>query len=172
MARFDDVIRLNAHLPEVTVSTSYSTPALKVLKKGFCRLWGDRDCSKADVGDDEVLVVSCDPDEKEFLLAESDGSIFTAPHYDGHGAVLNLLDDIDPESLSTCYLRVVSCAHRSQFSVSSDPIDFAMSRCDSIRFECRGPNEHRSESVHHGDRRVVHCIDVGHHSDAHELQLE
>lgn len=100
MASFDDVIRLTAHLPEVTVSTSYGTPALKVRNKGFCRLWGDRDRSKADVGDDEVLVVYCDPDEKEFLLAESDGSIFTAPHYDGFGAVLILLDDIDHETLA------------------------------------------------------------------------
>lgn len=104
MATFDDVIRLTAYLPEVTVSTSYGTPALKVRQKGFCRLWGARDRSKADVGDDEVLVVYCDLDEKEFLLAESDGSIFTAPHYDGHGAVLILLDEIDLGSLANLLL--------------------------------------------------------------------
>jgi hypothetical protein len=101
VATFDDVIRLTAHLPEVTVSTSYGTPALKVRQKGFCRLWGDRDRSKTDVGEDEVLVVFCDLDEKEFLLAESDGSIFTAPHYDGHGAVLILLDEVDLETLAS-----------------------------------------------------------------------
>jgi len=100
MATFDDVIRLTAHLPEVTVSTSYGTPALKVRQKSFCRLWGDRDRSKADVGDDEVLVVYCDPDEKQFLLAESDGSIFTASHYEAYGAVLVLLDDINLETLA------------------------------------------------------------------------
>ena len=60
--------------------------------KGFCRSWGARDSSKANIGDVEVLVVFCELDEKEFLLAESDGSIFTATRFDGHGAVLVLLD--------------------------------------------------------------------------------
>ncbi|MFI5035966.1 MAG: MmcQ/YjbR family DNA-binding protein [Acidimicrobiales bacterium] len=100
MATFDDVVRLTAHLPEVSLSTSYGTPALKVRATAFCRLWGDRDRAKADVGDDEVLVVFCDPDEKRFLLDESDGSIFSAPHYDGHGAVLVLLDEIDEDVLA------------------------------------------------------------------------
>ena len=120
MATFDDVIRLTAPLPEVTVSTSYGTPALKVRKKGFCRRWGDRDRSRADVGDDEVLVVYCDVDEKEFLLAESDGSIFSAPHYDGHGAVLILLDDIDLDSLANLhfdsYLLRAPTSIQRQFS--------------------------------------------------------
>jgi hypothetical protein len=120
MATFDDVIRLTAHLPEVTVSTSYGTPALKVRQKGFCRLWGDRDRSKADVGDDEVLVVFCELDEKEFLLAESDGSIFNAPHYDGHGSVLILLDEIDLETLANLlmdsYLLRAPASIQRQFS--------------------------------------------------------
>ena len=38
MASFDDVVRLCANLPSVTVSTSYGTPALKVKGKSFCRL--------------------------------------------------------------------------------------------------------------------------------------
>jgi hypothetical protein len=101
VATFDDVVRLSAHLPEVTVSTSYATPALKVRNKAFCRLWGERDYSKSDVRYAEVLVVFCEIDEKEFLLAESDGSVFTAPHYDGYGAVLVRLDDVDEELLSS-----------------------------------------------------------------------
>jgi len=100
MATFDDVIRLTAHLPEVTVSTSYATPALKVRGKSFCRLWGERDHSKSDLGDSEVLVVFCEIDEKQFLLAESDGSIFTTAHYDGYGAVLVLLDIVDETLLA------------------------------------------------------------------------
>jgi hypothetical protein len=120
MATFDDVIRLTAHLPEVTVSTSYGTPALKVRQKSFCRLWGDRDRSKADVGDDEVLVVFCELGEKEFLLAESDGSIFNAPHYDGHGSVLILLDEIDLETLANLlldsYLLRAPASIQRQFS--------------------------------------------------------
>ncbi len=105
MATFDDVVRLCAELPELTVSTSYGTPALKVRGKGFCRLWGPRDRSKAPVGDAEVLVVFCEPDEKEFLLAESDGSVFTAPHYEGHGTVLVLLDEVEEGLLRALLLE-------------------------------------------------------------------
>ncbi|HVB71740.1 MAG TPA: MmcQ/YjbR family DNA-binding protein [Acidimicrobiales bacterium] len=100
MATFDDVIRLTAHLPEVTESTSFATPALKVRGKAFCRLWGERDQKKADVGGADVLVVFCDIDEKQFLLAENEGAVFTAPHYDGHGSVLVLLDEVDETLLS------------------------------------------------------------------------
>jgi hypothetical protein len=56
------------------------------------------------VGGAEVLVVFCDLDEKQFLLAESDASVFTAPHYDGHGSVLVLLDDVDEALLATLLL--------------------------------------------------------------------
>ncbi len=119
MATFDDVVRLCEHLPEVSVSTSYATPALKVRDKAFCRLWGERDRSKRDVGDAEVLVVFCEIDEKEFLLKESDGSIFTAPHYDGHGAVLIRLGDVEEELLASLlfesYLLRAPASIRRQF---------------------------------------------------------
>lgn len=101
MANFDDVIQLSEKWPDVDVATSYGTPALKVRGKTFCRLWGPRDASRADVGDRDVLVVFCDIDEKQFLLAESDGSVFTAPHYENYGAVLIFLDVIDEELLQT-----------------------------------------------------------------------
>lgn len=52
-----------------------------------------------------MLVVFCELDEKEFLLAESDGSAFTAPHYDGHGAVLVLLDGVDEGLLEALLLE-------------------------------------------------------------------
>jgi hypothetical protein len=73
--------------------------------KAFCRLWGERDKSKSDTGGVDVLVVFCELDEKEFLLTESDGSVFTAPHYDGHGAVLIRLDDVDEEALQALLLE-------------------------------------------------------------------
>lgn len=104
VATFDDVIRLTAHLPEVSVSTSYATPALKVRGKSFCRLWGERDQKKSDVADRDVLVVFCELDEKQFLLAESDGSVFSAAHYDGYGAVLVLLDVVDETLLAALLL--------------------------------------------------------------------
>ena len=105
MATFDDVVRMSSQWPEVSVSTSYATPALKVRGKAFCRLWGDRDRSKSDIDEVEVLVVFCELDEKEFLLGESDGSIFTAPHYDGYGAVLVRLETIDNELLASLLLE-------------------------------------------------------------------
>jgi hypothetical protein len=67
-------------------------------------MWGERDRSKSDEAG-EVLVVFCELDEKEFLLAESDGSVFTAPHYGGYGAVLIRLDDIDEQLLSSLLLE-------------------------------------------------------------------
>ncbi|MGC1238002.1 MAG: MmcQ/YjbR family DNA-binding protein [Acidimicrobiales bacterium] len=118
MASFDDVVRMSSQWPEVSVSTSYATPALKVRGKSFCRLWGERDRSKSDIEGD-VLVVFCELDEKEFLLSESDGSIFTAPHYDGYGAVLIHLDEIDEELLTSIllesYLLKAPASIRRQF---------------------------------------------------------
>jgi hypothetical protein len=104
VATFEDVARIGLQWPDVTVSTSYATPALKVRGKGFCRLWGERDRSKSDT-EGEVLVVFCELAEKEFLLAESDGSIFTAPHYDGYGAVLVLLDNVEEKLLTSLLLE-------------------------------------------------------------------
>ena len=101
MATFDDVVRTSSQWPEVSVSTSYATPALKVRGKAFCRLWGERDRSKSDIDEVEVLVVFCELDEKEFLLGESDGSIFTAAHYDGYGAVLIRLEKVASELLAS-----------------------------------------------------------------------
>lgn len=100
VATFDHVIEIASDWPEVTISTSYSTPALKVRNKSFCRLWGERDRHKSDLQEDDVLVVFCEIDEKEFLLAESDGSIFTSAHYDGYGAVLVRLELVLPELLA------------------------------------------------------------------------
>jgi hypothetical protein len=105
MATFEDVQRLTSHLPEVTVSTSFATPALKVRGKSFCRLWGDRDFHKADVSGTEVLVVFCELEEKQGLLDDGGGAVFTAPHYDGHGSVLVKLADIGEADLSALLLE-------------------------------------------------------------------
>jgi len=53
------------------------------------------------------------------LLKESDGSIFTAPHYDGHGAVLIRLGDVEEELLASLlfesYLLRAPASIRRQF---------------------------------------------------------
>ena len=86
---WSDVVALGAALPEVTESTSYGTPSLKVRAKSFCRLRGE-----ADGG----LVVFCSLDEKQALLDQG-GAYYTTPHYDGYGAILVDLTRADPDEL-------------------------------------------------------------------------
>ena len=100
MTTFEDAKRLVGHLPEVTESTSYGTPSLKVRGKSFCRLWGDREYERYGVHDTEVLVVFCDVDEKPLLIEMGEGALFTTSHYDGHGAVLIRLGDIGGDDLA------------------------------------------------------------------------
>jgi hypothetical protein len=100
MTTFEDVRALVGHLPEITVSTSYGTPSLKVRGKSFCRMWGEREHDRYEVHDTEVLVVFCVLDEKPFLIEHGGGSLFTTPHYDGHGAVLVRLADVDRSALA------------------------------------------------------------------------
>ena len=47
-----------------------------------------------------MLVVFCELDEKPFLIETSGGSLFTTPHYDGHGAVLIRLEEIERDELA------------------------------------------------------------------------
>ena len=93
MVTFDDVRRLGLRLPEVTESTWYGTPGLKVRNKGFCRLWGEREHRRDQVHDTEVLVVFCELEMKPVLLENHPDVLFTVPHYDGYGAVLVRLAD-------------------------------------------------------------------------------
>ena len=89
---FADIERLAGDLPEVTTGTSYGTPALLVRKKSFCRMWSEREYTRDDVHDTEVLVVFCDADEKRALLDSNPDVLFSTPHYDGYGAMLVRLD--------------------------------------------------------------------------------
>ena len=100
MATFDDVRRLAAGLPEATESSSYGTPAMAVRKKSFCRMWGEREHRRDGVADSEVLVVFCDPDEKEALIEGSGGVLFSTPHYEGYGAMLVRLADVHLDDLA------------------------------------------------------------------------
>ena len=100
MATFEDVRRLGMELPEVVESTSYGTPALKVRKKGFCRMWGEREHRRDQVFDTEVLVLFCDLEMKVVLLENHPDVLFTVPHYDGYGSVLVRLADVDLDDLA------------------------------------------------------------------------
>ena len=100
MATFKDVKRAAADLPEVAESTSYGTPSLKVRGKSFCRMWGDREHDRDKIGGTEVLVVYCDVDEKDALIESAGGVLFSTPHYDGYGAMLIKLSDVQPDDLA------------------------------------------------------------------------
>jgi hypothetical protein len=90
MPTWDDVVAIAKALPEVEESTSYGTPSLKVKGKGFARLR-----SEAEGG----LMLMCQLDEKEALLASGDPAFYTTPHYDGYGSILVDLDRVDPAQL-------------------------------------------------------------------------
>ncbi|WP_420623487.1 MmcQ/YjbR family DNA-binding protein [Candidatus Poriferisodalis sp.] len=100
MATFDDVRRLGMELPEVVESTSYGTPALKVRKKLVCRMWSEREYNRDSVHDTEVLVVFCELEMKSVLLENHPDVLFTVPHYDGYGAVLVRMADVDLDDLA------------------------------------------------------------------------
>jgi hypothetical protein len=100
MATFKDVKRAAADLPEVAESTSYGTASLKVRGKSFCRMWGDREHKRDRVDDSEVLVVYCDVDEKDALIEAAGGVLFSTPHYEGYGAMLIRLADVQPDDLA------------------------------------------------------------------------
>jgi hypothetical protein len=99
-ATFTDVERIGATLPEAAVGTWYGTPGLLVRGKGFCRMWSDREYLRNGVDDTEVLVVLCDVDEKAALIEASGGVLFSTPHYEGHGAMLVRLADVELDDLA------------------------------------------------------------------------
>ncbi|HEV7345333.1 MAG TPA: MmcQ/YjbR family DNA-binding protein [Devosia sp.] len=76
-------------LPEVSRSTSYGTPALKVRDKSFVRL-----------KDADTLVLLCPAEQKALLMEISPEIYFETDHYVGHAAVLIRLNAIDDEELS------------------------------------------------------------------------
>jgi hypothetical protein len=86
-----DVVEMASSLPGVEESTSYRTPALKVGGKLIARHRTDADSS---------VMVRCELDEKEALVASDDPSFFTEPHYDGYAAILVHLETVDPAQLA------------------------------------------------------------------------
>jgi len=87
---WEDVVAIAKRLPEVEESTSYRTPALKVRGKGFARLRTEAEGR---------LVLMCQMDEKEALLASGDPAFSTTPHYDGYGAILVDLEKVGRDQL-------------------------------------------------------------------------
>ena len=68
-----------AGLPEVTIGTSYGTPALLVKDKSFVRM-----------KDGDTLVVMCALEEKELLLELDPQLYFETDHYKGWPALMRM----------------------------------------------------------------------------------
>ncbi len=100
MATFDDVTRITADLPNVTLGVRFGTGTWKVCDKVFA--W-ERPFSKADLkrfGTETppagpILAVGTDGlDDKQAVLDERHGGVFTISHFDGYAALLIQLDAI------------------------------------------------------------------------------
>ena len=91
MPTWKDVVRIGSKLPQVEEGTWYGSPSLKVAGKGFVRLRAE-----AEGG----VVLMCDLDEKEALLQSGDPAFYTTPHYDGYGAILGDLGQVDRRQLA------------------------------------------------------------------------
>lgn len=84
MATFDDVRRLGGRLPKVEEGTSYDTSALKVGGKGVLPIVAALASMTAMAcTTPRVLVVFCGLEEKELLLANAGGVLFSTPHHAG-----------------------------------------------------------------------------------------
>lgn len=87
---WDDVVSLGQKLPEVEVSTSYGTPALKIRGKLLTRLRPE---------DDSLVLPDVPLDEREMLIEADPATFHTTPHYDGYPIVLAHMDALEPARL-------------------------------------------------------------------------
>lgn len=93
---WDDVIKLASALPEVGVSTSYGTPALKVRNKLLARLRPE---------DDSLVLLDVPIEEREMLIEANPAVFHMTPHYRDYPSVLVRLSTVEPETLSAFLQR-------------------------------------------------------------------
>lgn len=87
---WNDVVKLASELPEVALSTSYGTPALKVRGKLLTRLRPE---------DDSLVLLDVPVDEREMLIESNPGTFHTTPHYQGYPTVLVRLAAVEARTL-------------------------------------------------------------------------
>lgn len=87
---WDDVVALTRALPEVEISTSYGTPALKVRGKLLTRLRPE---------DDSLVLPDVPVEEREMLIEADPDTFHVTPHYDGYAMVLARLGSLDAARL-------------------------------------------------------------------------
>ncbi len=91
MPTWDDVVAIGTRFPDVELTTSYGTPALKVRGKFMCRLRTNPDA---------LVLRVIDLGDREALLQGQPDVFFSTPHYDGYPAVLVRLEAVDPAELA------------------------------------------------------------------------
>jgi len=87
---WDEAVAIGSALPEVELSTSYGTPALKVRGKLLIRLRPE---------DDSLVLLDTPMDERDLLIEADPQTFHTTPHYDGYPAVLARLASLDAPTL-------------------------------------------------------------------------
>jgi hypothetical protein len=87
---FDTIRRIALAFPNVEESTSYGTPALKVKKKLFVRMWEDG----------ETMVLKTTFEQREELMAADPDTYFITDHYNNYEWVLVNLKRVNEEALS------------------------------------------------------------------------
>ena len=91
MPTWQDVLAIGAGLPEVTESTWFRTPCLRVRKTSFCRMKEDG----------ATLVVRVVDEQDKLALIRMDPAVFsTTPHYDGYPYVLVDLAGVERAQLA------------------------------------------------------------------------
>lgn len=96
---FEDVVRFGLTLPEVTQSTSYGRPALKVNKKVLT-------CMNTETDEPSLVIKLTSVDEQQHLL-ESDLTLYhITPHYEGWPGILMRLSQASMADVEAHLLRV------------------------------------------------------------------
>ena len=88
---WDEAVRIGLALPEVEVSTSYGTPALKVRGKFLTRLRPE---------DHSLVLLEIGFDEREFLIEAAPGTFHITTHYQNYPSVLARLESVDAGTLA------------------------------------------------------------------------
>jgi hypothetical protein len=87
---WEEAVAIGLKLPEVVVSTSYGTPALKVRDKLLTRLRPE---------DDSLVLLGVGFDLREAMLEQAPETFHLTPHYQAYPCVLARLSSLAPDVL-------------------------------------------------------------------------
>ena len=88
---WEEVVAVGVKLPEVEVSTSYGTPALKVRGKLLTRPRYE---------DDSIVLLEIGFDEREMLMQVEPETFHITPHYQNYPSILARLSSVHPGTVA------------------------------------------------------------------------